>query len=93
MVRDGMAAVCASQRRREPMFRRSGPATLGEYARNGYALLRDVREGTLRQYQITAERFEAWAGATVLLVELDEMSVSAWLRDYSRTVSPATVRS
>lgn len=75
------------------MFRRSGPATLGEYVQGGYALLRDVKPETLRQYQITADLFERWAGGPIPLAELDEASVSAWLRDYSATAKPHTVRS
>lgn len=74
------------------MFRRSGPKTLGEYVRQSYTLLRDVRPETLRQYTIAAELFERWAGGPVLLEQLDEASVSAWLRDYAATVKPATVR-
>jgi len=74
------------------MFRRSGPATLGAYARD-YGLLRDVRRETLRQYQISADLYERWAGGPVRLEELDEQSVSAFLRDYSATAAPQTVRS
>jgi len=74
------------------MFRRSGPDTLGEYARRGYSLLRDVRPGTLRQYVIVADLVERWAGRPVRLDELDEQSVSEWLRDYSATVKPHTVK-
>ena len=75
------------------MFRRSGPSTLGEYARHGYSLLRDVKPGTLRQYVIAADLLERWAGRPVRLDELDERSVSEWLRDYAATVKPDTVRS
>lgn len=75
------------------MFRRSGPTTLGEYARLGYSLLRDVRPETLRQYTMAADLFERWAGRPVPLAELDEPSVSAWLRDYAAQAAPATVRS
>ena len=73
------------------MFRRAGPETLGDYAR-GYGLLRDCKPGTLRQYVIVADLFERWAGRPVRLDELDETSVSAWLRDYSATAASATVR-
>lgn len=65
---------------------------MGEYARHGYGLLRDVRPGTLRQYVIVADLYERWAGGPVPLAELEEQSVSAWLRDYSATVKPHTVR-
>lgn len=74
------------------MFRRAGPSTLGEYARSGYSLLRDVKADTVRQYVIVADLFERWAGGPVALDSLDEKSVSAWLRDYSEARRPATVR-
>jgi integrase len=74
------------------MFRRQGPATLGAYARE-YGLLRDVRPETLRQYQISADLLERWAGAAVPLEQLDERSVSEFLRDYSGQVAASTVRS
>jgi len=75
------------------MYCKSGPQTLSAYAAN-YSLLRDVRPETVRQYQITARLFERWAGHPVQLVELDEQSVSAWLRDYAASgVEPETVRS
>ena len=75
------------------MFRRSGPSTVGHYARDGYSLIRDVRPESLRQLVMVADLFERWAGGPVPLEQLDEASVSAWLRDYSATVKPATVRS
>lgn len=75
------------------MFRKAGPSTLGEYARTGYSLIRDVKPGTLRQYVIVADLVERWAGRPVRLDELDERSVSEWLRDYSAGVRPHTVRS
>lgn len=74
------------------MFRRSGPATLGAYSRE-YGLLRDVRPETLRQYQIAADVVERWAGQPIRLDELDERTVSAFLRDYSGQVAASTVRS
>jgi integrase len=74
------------------MFRRAGPETLGDYARRGYSLTRDVKAGTLRQYVIVADLVERWAGRPVRLDELDERSVSEWLRDYSATVKPHTVK-
>lgn len=74
------------------MFRRAGPSTLGEYARTGYSLTRDIKPGTLRQYVIVADLIERWAGRPVRLDELDERSVSEWLRDYAATVKPHTVR-
>lgn len=74
------------------MFRRAGQQTLGEYARLGYSLTRDIKPGTLRQYVIVADLVERWAGRPVRLDELDERSVSEWLRDYAATVKPHTVR-
>lgn len=74
------------------MFRRAGPRTLGEYARYGYSLTRDVKPGTLRQYVIVADLIERWAGQPVALDEIDERSVSEWLRDYAQTVKPHTVK-
>lgn len=74
------------------MFRRAGPSTLGEYARTGYSLTRDIKPATLRQYVIVADLVERWAGRPVRLDALDERSVSEWLRDYSATVKPHTVR-
>ncbi|NQW46626.1 MAG: hypothetical protein HQ464_02540 [Planctomycetes bacterium] len=73
------------------MYSRSGPPTLGKYAQ-AYSLLRDVKAGTLRQYQIVATLYERWAGGPVLLEQLDETSVSEWLRDYAQTAAPSTVR-
>lgn len=75
------------------MFRRSGPETLGQYARDGYGLVRGVKPSTMRQYVIVADLFERWAGFPVRLDELDERSVSEWLRDYAATHKPDTVRS
>ena len=75
------------------MYCQSGPQTLSAYAEN-YNLLRDVKPETIRQYTIAAKLFERWAGQPVKLLELDEHSVSAWLRDYATTgVEPETVRS
>ncbi len=75
------------------MYRRSGPLSLSDYVKQ-YTLLRDVKPETVRQYGITARLFERWAGGPVQLVELDEQSVSAWLRDYAASgVEPETVRS
>ena len=75
------------------MYSKNGPQTLGAYAAN-YNLLRDVKPETVRQYQITARLYERWAGGPARLDELDEASVSAWLRDYAGSgVEPDTVRS
>lgn len=74
------------------MFRRSSPETLVAFARD-YGLLREVSPGAVRQLIIAAELFERWAGGPVRLDELDERSVSLWLRELAETRSPATVRS
>ena len=74
------------------MYCRSGPQTLGAYARE-YGLLHDVRPETLRQYRMAADLYERWAGGPIPLQELDTQSISAWLRDYAETVRPYTVRS
>ena len=75
------------------MFRRSGPDTLGRYAREGYSLLRDVKASTLRQYRIASDAFERWAGGPIPLDQLDEKSLSAFLRDYAADHAADTVRS
>lgn len=74
------------------MYSRPGPQTLGDYARD-YCLFHDIRTESHRQLLIAAKLFERWAGRPVPLVELDAASVSAFLRDYSATVRPYTVRS
>ena len=75
------------------MFRRDGPCTIGQYARQAYGLVRGVKQSTIDQYVISADLYERWAGHPVRLDELDERSVSEWLRDYAATQKPATVRS
>jgi len=74
------------------MFRRSGPETLVAFARD-YGLLREVSPDSVRQLVMAAELFQRWAGGPVRLDELDERSVSLWLRDLAATRAPATVRS
>ena len=66
--------------------------TVSEYAAR-YATIREIVSGTARQYVITAAIFERWAGRPVLLTELEELLVSAWLRDYAVDHAPDTVRS
>jgi hypothetical protein len=59
-----------------------------------YATTRALEPETVRQYRVTAERLDVWAGAHVLLTDLHEMLVSAFLADYGRSgVKPSTVRS
>jgi integrase len=74
------------------MFRRSTPTTLGEFVRQTYSVTKPIRPETARQYEIAADLLERWAGRPVRLDELDERSVSEWLRDYSRNHAPSTVR-
>jgi len=74
------------------MFRRASPETLSAFAKD-YGLFRDVCPGSVRQLVIAAESFERWAGAPIRFDELDERSVSLWLRDLAQTRSPSTVRS
>lgn len=57
-----------------------------------YATIRELEPETIRQYRFTAERLEVWAGERVYLHDLNEMLVSAFLRDYGTVVKPATVR-
>lgn len=74
------------------MYRREKVETFGEYVRRGYALRRDVRPETLRQYRLSVDLLERWAGGGVRLEELDEDMASAWLRDYAPTVAVETAR-
>ena len=74
------------------MFRRVGPESLGAFARD-YGLYRECCPGAVRQLVIAADLFERWAGAAVRLDQLDERSVSEWLRFLAETRAPATVRS
>lgn len=74
------------------MFRRDFPLTVGAYTRESYALTRDIRPETLRQYTIVADLLERWAGRPVAWADLNENTVSAWLRDYGATVAPSTAK-
>ena len=73
------------------MIRSSAPQTLREYL-SEYAVTRPIRPPTVRQYEIAVDLLDRWAGHPVRLDELDELLVSGFLRDYSATVAPATVR-
>ena len=88
--REGTAALQRHEIR--TMFRRDGPATLAAYVRDGYGLVRDVKPSTIEQYQIAANLWERWAGRPIRLDEMDEKSLSAFLRDYAATHAPDTVR-
>jgi integrase len=74
------------------MIRKASPETLRQYLAE-YALTRPICAGAVRQYEIAVDLFERWAKRTIRLDELDEMEISAWLRDYSQTVAPSTVKS
>lgn len=63
--------------------------TISEYV-SRYALYRDVRASTVRQYALAAAALERWAGGPVQVADLTEELVSRWLADYAQTVSPAT---
>lgn len=68
------------------------PMSVSEYVAL-YATTREIDPDTVAQYQITAGRLEAWAGGPVMLADLSELLLSAWLRDYAGSgVKPATVR-
>ena len=68
------------------------PETLQEFLEE-YATTREVDGETVRQYAISVRKLEQWAGHAFRLAELDELTISTWLRDYSRTVAPSTTRS
>ena len=73
------------------MIRKATPETLRDFL-SDYCLTRDIKAGTIRQYQIVVDLIDRWAGRPVRLDELDERFASAWLRDYAETVKPHTVR-
>jgi integrase len=73
------------------MIRRARPETLREYLIE-YATTRAIDPETVRQYEIAIRLFEQWAGETVRLDQLEELTISAWLRDYGHGVSQTTVR-
>lgn len=74
------------------MYCRAGPQTLAQYL-DEYATTREIEQNTLYQYRIAVRLFEKWAGGPVALADLDELSVSAWLRDYAASgLSRTTVR-
>lgn len=74
------------------MIRKAAPETLHEYLLE-YSTTREIEAETIRQYGIAIRKLEEWAGHTFRLDELDELTISTWLRDYSRTVASNTVRS
>jgi integrase len=85
--RPRFAEILAARRHRPPRMTVAQFVTI-------YATTRDVEVETVRQYRIVAELFDRWAGGPIHLDELDELVVSAWLRDYAASgVKPATVRS
>jgi integrase len=76
----------------QTMFRLEGPQTLAAYVADGYGLIRDVKPSTIYQYKIAADLFERWAGHPIRLEEIDEKSLSGFLRDYAASHAPDTVR-
>jgi integrase len=71
--------------------------TLAEYLEE-YALTRGLGAGTHHQYRVAVELFERWRAEhgrpPARLAELEELELSAWLRDYAASGrAPATVRS
>jgi len=72
--------------------RRATPLRLVDYVAV-YATTRAIEPATARQYAITATRLEEWAGEPVLVTDLTELMVSAFLRDYGQAAKPSTVRS
>lgn len=74
------------------MIRKATPQTLREYLIE-YSTTREIESETIRQYEISIGRLEEWAGGEIRLDQLDELMISQWLRDYSKTVAKSTVRS
>ena len=69
---------------------------LAEYL-DEYALTRGIGAGTVHQYQVAVRLFDEWRAAKgkppAALGELEELELSAWLRDYAASGrAPATVR-
>lgn len=73
------------------MIRRAAPSTLRQYLAE-YATTRPMSADNVRQYGIAIDLYERWLGRPARLDELDELTVSSWLRDYGGTVSQTTVR-
>lgn len=69
-----------------------GPIRLVDYVAI-YATTHEISAETAVQYLRAAVKLEQWAGETVFLTDLNELMVSAFLRDYSQLVKPSTVRS
>lgn len=79
------------------MIRQKAPHTLRDYLAE-YALTHEIDAETLRQYRISVGLFDRWYesrhGRAVGLDDLDELEVSAWLRDYAAEGrASSTVRS
>lgn len=78
------------------MIRRNQPETLRDYLAE-YTLTRPMEVESARQYAIVVDIYDRWRSAQgldrVRLDELDELEVSAWLRDYAAAgAAPSTVR-
>lgn len=73
--------------------RAAEPLSVVEYVEL-YATTHELEPETIRQYRVTAERLEAWAGEPVMLTDMNELMISGWLRDYAAEGrAPSTVRS
>jgi integrase len=72
--------------------RAARPLRLVEYVAV-YATTHEIEVETARQYRMSAEKLERWAGGPVYLTDLTELLVSAFLREYGETVKPSTARS
>ncbi len=73
-------------------LRGANPLRLVDYVAV-YATTHAIEAKTARQYRIAAQLLERWAGEPVLLTDLSELMLSAFLLDYGKVVTPATVRS
>lgn len=78
-------------------MKRARPETLVEYLIE-YALTRELERETLRQYEIAVQLYDRWRAGHGMDVArlncLDELELSAWLRDYAASGrAPSTVRS
>jgi len=58
-----------------------------------YGLTRAIGAETARQYRMSVESLERFAGGPLPLDRLDPLQVSEWLRHLSESRAPATVRS
>jgi integrase len=67
---------------------------LAEFLRDGYAAARlDLCADALRQMEISVRLFDRWAGRPLLLSDLSEELLRAFLKEYRRTHAGATTNS